>query len=461
MNIWTILGIGQTDDKDAIKQAYRERLKSVNPEEDADGFMELRNAYEEAIASCDRQEALPDDMEDEDSEGLQPPRTELTDKLEQLYNDYPNRIRVDAWRELFREDAFVSLDTEAEALEELLVFMMGHYRMPDAVFREIVDRFDIALRKEDLLVKFPEDYISYILGVAARKQDSFAYEYLTGDYTYADDYIEQYMKIERMDKQDEPTPENRAALHKELERLKRLPLTHPHGDVLEIYVQMKDTRFQEKDAEQPLPRAEAEAVYEALLSRINANLERYPKDEMTQFIKSEMLYRLERYEEAKQTAEEILAENPDYEDAQYCLGDIYYAMGDLEKAKDIFEELMHNNYGDMAYLTRLQQVNEAIIDKWKQDVDKHPEDHQKKLDLAWCYYQNQREPEALEVFDTFEPEGDEIFFYCNAKGRCYLATGQTEKALPLFLKWKKAIEDIQPEEGGYTCLLYTSDAADE
>ena len=329
MNIWTILGIGQTDDKGAIKQAYRERLKSVNPEEDADGFMELRNAYEEAIASCDRQEALPEDMDDEASEGLQPPRTELTDKLEQLYNDYPNRIRVDAWRELFREDAFVSLDTEAEALEELLVFLMDHYRMPDAVFREIVDRFDIALRKEDLLVKFPEDYISYILGVAARKQDSFAYEYLTGDYTYADDYIEQYMKIERMDKQDEPTPENRAALHKELERLKRLPLTHPHGDVLEIYVQMKDTRFQEKDAEQPLPRAEAEAVYEALLSRINANLERYPKDEMTQFIKSEMLYRLERYEEANQTAEEILAENPDYEDAQYCLGDIYYAMDDL------------------------------------------------------------------------------------------------------------------------------------
>ncbi len=58
-----------------------------------------------------------------------------------------------------------------------------------------------------------------------------------------------------------------------------------------------------------------------------------------------------------------LAENPDYEDAQYCLGHIYYAMGDLEKAKDIFEELMHNNYGDMAYLIRLQQVNEAIIDK--------------------------------------------------------------------------------------------------
>ena len=103
-------------------------------------------------------------MDDEASEGLQPPRTELTDKLEQLYNDYPNRIRVDAWRELFREDAFVSLDTEAEALEELLVFLMDHYRMPDAVFREIVDRFDIALRKDDLLVKFRRIIFPIFLG---------------------------------------------------------------------------------------------------------------------------------------------------------------------------------------------------------------------------------------------------------------------------------------------------------
>ena len=56
MNIWTILGIGQTDDKDAIKQAYRERLKSVNPEEDADGFMELRNAYEALLAQAEKAE---------------------------------------------------------------------------------------------------------------------------------------------------------------------------------------------------------------------------------------------------------------------------------------------------------------------------------------------------------------------------------------------------------------------
>ena len=136
MNIWTILGIGQTDDKGAIKQAYRERLKSVNPEEDADGFMELRNAYEEAIASCERQEALPEDMDDEASEGLQPPRTELTDKLEQLYNDYPNRIRVD----------------DARATPPLPVIMAEKMALPISSFASFRISFTVFLISEKCLL---------------------------------------------------------------------------------------------------------------------------------------------------------------------------------------------------------------------------------------------------------------------------------------------------------------------
>ena len=41
MNIWDVLKIEQTKDKDALKKAYRMRLSSVNPEDDPEGFMEL------------------------------------------------------------------------------------------------------------------------------------------------------------------------------------------------------------------------------------------------------------------------------------------------------------------------------------------------------------------------------------------------------------------------------------
>ena len=47
MNIWDVLKIEQTKDKDALKKAYRMRLSSVNPEDDPEGFMELRKARSE------------------------------------------------------------------------------------------------------------------------------------------------------------------------------------------------------------------------------------------------------------------------------------------------------------------------------------------------------------------------------------------------------------------------------
>ena len=47
--IWKVLGIEETDDEDMIRQAYREKLSGVNPEEDQAGFMRLREAYEQAL----------------------------------------------------------------------------------------------------------------------------------------------------------------------------------------------------------------------------------------------------------------------------------------------------------------------------------------------------------------------------------------------------------------------------
>lgn len=47
--IWLVLGIEATKEEEEIKQAYRSRLVSTNPEEDPEGFKRLRKAYEMAL----------------------------------------------------------------------------------------------------------------------------------------------------------------------------------------------------------------------------------------------------------------------------------------------------------------------------------------------------------------------------------------------------------------------------
>ncbi len=52
--IFQILGIEETKDEEQIKQAYRNKLVTVNPE----GFIRLRTAYEDALLYSKEQEEV-------------------------------------------------------------------------------------------------------------------------------------------------------------------------------------------------------------------------------------------------------------------------------------------------------------------------------------------------------------------------------------------------------------------
>ena len=47
--VWKILEIEPTDDVDMIRDAYRAKLVVTNPEDDQEGFMELKEAYDRAL----------------------------------------------------------------------------------------------------------------------------------------------------------------------------------------------------------------------------------------------------------------------------------------------------------------------------------------------------------------------------------------------------------------------------
>lgn len=49
MDCWTLLGLTADADERSIKRSYARRLKSTRPDEDAEGFQRLREAYERAL----------------------------------------------------------------------------------------------------------------------------------------------------------------------------------------------------------------------------------------------------------------------------------------------------------------------------------------------------------------------------------------------------------------------------
>ncbi len=60
MTPWKILGIKAGSDRDTIRRAYARKLKGVNPEDDPDGFMRLRQAHDDALAQLRWRQQLAD-----------------------------------------------------------------------------------------------------------------------------------------------------------------------------------------------------------------------------------------------------------------------------------------------------------------------------------------------------------------------------------------------------------------
>ena len=63
IEVFQILGIEQTKDERALKNAYRDKLTVTNPEDDPEGFKRLREAYEAACEYAQNEEEQPKEEE--------------------------------------------------------------------------------------------------------------------------------------------------------------------------------------------------------------------------------------------------------------------------------------------------------------------------------------------------------------------------------------------------------------
>jgi tetratricopeptide (TPR) repeat protein len=123
---WDLLGIKRTGDKLLIKKAYALQLKKCHPEENPNGFIALRQAYESALKEADRLVIsnetgqlesnisiveIHNDIEisKEDSKLNKENRNETFSgqraistfsKIHEIYDDFFQRIKLDRWKSL-------------------------------------------------------------------------------------------------------------------------------------------------------------------------------------------------------------------------------------------------------------------------------------------------------------------------------------------------------------------------
>ena len=186
-DFFNTLGIEATKEEKEIKKAYRDKLHTVNPEDDPNGFKILREAYEEALKYARQKE-------DEKEKRLSLVE-DFIFRCEQLYNDFYRRIDEQEWESLFSEDICISLESGEEVRQRFLVFLMEHFRLPAAVWKKIDRTFSITGNRNELLELFPEPYVDFLLQVV-RYNGALNYELFEGEVSQdIDDYIEHYHKL--------------------------------------------------------------------------------------------------------------------------------------------------------------------------------------------------------------------------------------------------------------------------
>lgn len=426
MNIWKILGIESTKDKDELKTAYRNKLTSVNPEDDAKGFMELRKAYEEALKLAetpDNEDMTEEDKDDDDH---------LTDnflkkQISNVYRDLSKRVDAECWKKILNEDVFVALDTSEEALKVLLNFLMDHFLLPQNIWKLIIDTFYIKDRKKELCEKYPRDFIDFIID-NSENINNVNYNLFDDDIDSdaADDFLKKYLIIN--------TDIRKGALDEAEEKLKELE----DGDIYHPYIELAKIKIRLYRLTPDKDKDEIEKLYDEIIFLTDE----YPEDFNFIVQCGDIATMLKEFEAAK----EYYDKASELESGNYVMvvkyADLDYFRGDYEKSRDAYMELLRSHNYENAIRAGMLRANLALIEKYKAELKENPNDNNKKTELAWSFYQSYRFAEAVDILSDFEPSDEKVFEYYNVKGRSYLCLLDYDNALSCFYRWKDAIEAL-------------------
>lgn len=404
--MWNILGIEKTTDEAAIKDAYRKQLIHANPEEHPEEFKALRTAYEEACAWAQKAKREKGPIE------------QWVYDMEELYNNFYYRVDEDEWDEIFENEICSDLDTEVEARDAAISFVMGHYLVPRFVWKKMWDTFEFEENKDQIIEKISIDYFNYIEH-RANNDDLFDYQLFEGpDDADYDQFITDASMLKMHT--DEGAFDKAEAAAK---RVRNSEIYHPYVNIelarLSFYTGMDD--------------------WKAILSDLEVELY---EDPYLFDLQAEIKMKEGDYEGALPYLKQAYEAETNYIQITRHYVKTLYETGKYEEGKAICLDLLEEKVPDDYVCEILMAINEELIKIWKDKAEK-------KMDLGWCYYQNQRFEECRELFRTMKPEGEWEFDYYNLLARVLLETKEYELGYDLTKIWIRNIENLKGDEKDY------------
>lgn len=228
MNIWGILGITPTEDESIIKHAYLAKLPLHHPEEDPEGFKQLREAMEEALREAKAMQQKQEKNTPGQMMGSEEVRSFLK-SAEELYQDFGRRIQPQQWQELLSLPVCRDLESQKEAGWALLGFLMDHFHLPHSCYQVFDQVFGWMEDSDELYQHFPEDFVHYLTD-RIQKEDSFRYTLfpIREDFDY-DSFCETIFALRRA-----LNNHDKDAAEKALTDLQATGMEHPDLIILRI-----------------------------------------------------------------------------------------------------------------------------------------------------------------------------------------------------------------------------------
>ncbi|OPX43361.1 tetratricopeptide repeat protein [Ruminiclostridium hungatei] len=207
MNIWEVLEIDYTEDVGTIKKAYARKLKLCHPEDDADGYQKLREAYDLAIKNAKNAVKIqdsPDSVRNNESpynmhmlqyaadsgvygsfpasginvndiiSGTFENRLKgLMSQLGKIYENFSERININSWVQVLNHEAMWDLENKQLVFIEFVTFLSTHRCLPGEAWALLDDALRLQEQIEHPVFRQHYELRNYLLGVFNQRSLSF------------------------------------------------------------------------------------------------------------------------------------------------------------------------------------------------------------------------------------------------------------------------------------------------